>query len=62
VLEPDRNPQTLVLIICEEVINQFSRMAYFGRVFNGKEVSLRAKDYILEYPYPVRATIDVSGH
>jgi hypothetical protein len=37
-------------------------MAYFGGVFNGGEVSVRAMDYIPEYPYPVRATIDVYGH
>ena len=35
VLDPDRNPRTLVVIIHEEAINQFPGMAYFGGVFNG---------------------------
>jgi hypothetical protein len=36
-------------------------MAYFGRVFSGGKVSVRAIEYLLDYPYPVRATIDVAG-
>jgi hypothetical protein len=62
VLYPDRNPQKLVLVVHEEAINQFPRMAYFGGIFSGGEVCLRAMDYILEYPYPMRAIIDVAGH
>jgi hypothetical protein len=61
VLEPDRNPRTLVVIIHEEAINQFPGMAYFGGVFNGRKVSVRAMNYIPEGQYPVRATIDVAG-
>jgi hypothetical protein len=53
VLEPDRNPWTLVVIIHEEAINQFPGMAYFGGVFSGGEVNVRTMDYIMEYPYPV---------
>jgi hypothetical protein len=34
-------------------------MAYYGGVFSGREVGVRALDFILEYPYPVRATIDI---
>jgi hypothetical protein len=30
VLDPDRNPRTLVVIIHEEAVNQFTGMAYFG--------------------------------
>jgi hypothetical protein len=33
-LELDRNPRTLVVII-HEAINQFLKMAYFGGVFSG---------------------------
>jgi hypothetical protein len=61
VLDPNRNPRTLVVIIHKEAINQFPWMAYFGRVFSGEEVSVRAMDYIPEYQYLVRATIDVAG-
>jgi hypothetical protein len=61
VLEPDRNPRTLVVIIHEEAINQFPGMPYFGGVFSEGEVSVRAMDYIPEDPYPMRATIDVAG-
>jgi hypothetical protein len=48
VLELDRNPRTLMVIIHEGAINQFPGMAYFGRVFSwgGGEVSVRAMDYI----------------
>jgi hypothetical protein len=62
VLEPDRNPRTVVVIIHEEAINQFLGMAYFGGVFSGGEISVRAMNYIQEGQYPVRATIDVVGH
>jgi hypothetical protein len=61
VLEPDRNPWILVVIIHEEAMNQFRRMAYFGGIFGGGEVSVRAMNYSHEYPYPIRATIDVAG-
>jgi hypothetical protein len=61
VLEPDRNPRTLLVIIHEEAVNQFPGMAYFGGVFSGGEISIRAMDYIPEEQYPVRATIDVAG-
>jgi hypothetical protein len=61
VLEPDRNPHILVVIIHEEAVNQFPGMAYFGGVFSEGEVSVRAMDYIPEDPYPVRATIDVAS-
>jgi hypothetical protein len=43
-------------------VNKFPRMAYFGGVFSSGEVNLRAVDYIPEYSYLVRATIDVFGH
>jgi hypothetical protein len=36
-------------------------MAYYGGVFSGREVGVQALDFIPEYPYPVRATIDISG-
>jgi hypothetical protein len=42
VLEPDRNPWTLVVIIHEEAINQFPGMAYFGGIFSHGEVSIKA--------------------
>jgi hypothetical protein len=61
VLDPNRNPRMLVVIIHEEAINQFPRMAYFGGVFSGGEVSVRAMNCIREGQYPVRATIDVAG-
>jgi hypothetical protein len=61
VVDPNRNPRTLVVIIHEEAVNQFPGMAYFGGVFSGSEVSIRAMDYIPENQYPVRATIDVAG-
>jgi hypothetical protein len=52
VLDPDRNSQILILLIHEEAINQFTGMAYFGRVFSSGEVSLRAMNSIPKYPYP----------
>jgi hypothetical protein len=55
VLELNRNPRTLVVIIHEEAVNQFPGMEYFGGVFSEVEVSVRAMDYIPEDPYPVRA-------
>jgi hypothetical protein len=61
VVDPDRNPRTLVVIIHEEAVNQFPGMAYFGGVFSRSEVSIRAMDYIPENQYPVQATIDVAG-
>jgi hypothetical protein len=61
VLEPDRTPRTLVFVIHEEVVNQFPGMAYFGGVFSGGGISMRAMNYVPEHPYPVRATLDVSG-
>jgi hypothetical protein len=62
VLDPDRNPRTLVVIIHEEAVNHFPGMTYFGGVFSGEEVSVRAMDYIPKGQYPVRATIDVADH
>ena len=50
-LELDRTPQTLVIIIYEEGIDQFSGMAYYGGMFNKREVGVRALDFIPEYPY-----------
>jgi hypothetical protein len=61
VLDPDRNPRTSVVIIHEKTINQFLGMAYFGGVFSGGEVSIRAMDYIPEGQYLVRASIDVAS-
>jgi hypothetical protein len=61
VLDPDRNSRTLVVIIHEEAVNQFPGRAYFGGVFNGGKVSIRAMQYISENLYPVRATLDVAG-
>jgi hypothetical protein len=61
VLERDKALCTLVLIVHEEAVNQYLGMAYFGGIFSGGEMSVRAMNYILEHPYPVRATIDVSG-
>jgi hypothetical protein len=50
-----------VIIIYEEGIDQFPGMAYYRGVFSGREVGVRALDFIPEYPYPVSATIDVVG-
>jgi hypothetical protein len=36
-------------------------MAYYGGVFSGRKVGVRVLDFIPEYPYPMRATIDVAG-
>jgi hypothetical protein len=55
VLEPDRSPRTLVIIVHKEGVNQFPWMAYYGGVFSGKEVGVRALDFIPKHPYPVRA-------
>jgi hypothetical protein len=51
-----------VVIIHEEAINQFPGMAYFGRLYSGDKVSLRAMDYFPEYPYAARATVDEANH
>jgi hypothetical protein len=61
VLDPNRNPRTLVVIIHEEAVNQFPGMAYYRGVFSEGEVSVRAMSYSPEEPYPVRATINVAG-
>ena len=61
ILEPDKALFTLVLIVHEEVVNQYPSMAYFGGIFSGGKMNVKAMDYILEHPYPVRATIDVAG-
>jgi hypothetical protein len=45
VLEPNRAPRTLVIIIHEEVVNQFPGMAYYGGVFSGRELSVRALSF-----------------
>ena len=41
------------MIIHEEAINQFQGMAYFGGVISGREVSVKAMDYIPEGQYPI---------
>jgi hypothetical protein len=61
VLEPDRTPRTLVIVLHKEAINQFPRMAYYGGVFSGREVSMRAMEFRMESPYPMRATLDLAG-
>jgi hypothetical protein len=61
VLEPDQTPRTLVIIVHEEAINQLPGLAYYGGVFSGREVSVRALENRSGYPYPMRATIDVAG-
>jgi hypothetical protein len=61
VLEPDQEPRTLVIIVHEEAVNHFPGMAYYGGIFSGRGVGVRALDFIPEYPYLVRATIDVAG-
>jgi hypothetical protein len=45
VLEPDRTPCTLVLVLHKEAMNQHPGMAYFGGIFGDGEVSIRALDY-----------------
>ena len=42
VLDLNRNPWTLIIIIHEEAVNQFTKMAYFGRIFSGMKVCMRA--------------------
>jgi hypothetical protein len=61
VLDPNRNPRTMVMIIHKEAINQFPGMAYYGGIFSGGEVSVRAINYIPKNPFPVRAIVDVAG-
>ena len=36
-------------------------MAYFGGIFGGEEVSMRAMNYSPEYPFSIRATIDLAS-
>jgi hypothetical protein len=50
-----------VIIVHEEAINQLPGLAYYGGVFSGREVSVRALENRSGYPYPMRATIDVAG-
>jgi hypothetical protein len=61
VLEPNRTPRTLVIVLHEEAINQFPGMAYYGRVFSGGEVSVRAMEIVMEIPFFVRDSLDVAG-
>jgi hypothetical protein len=51
----------VVIIVHEEAINQFPGMTDYGGVFSRRGESVRALDFILEYFYLVRATIDVVG-
>jgi hypothetical protein len=50
-----------VIVSHEEVVNQFLGMAYYGGVFSGRGVCVRAMEHVPEHPYPVRATLDVAG-
>jgi hypothetical protein len=61
VLESDRTPRTLVIVLHEEAINQYPGMAYYGGVFSGRELSVKAINFGLDFPFPVRATLDVVG-
>jgi hypothetical protein len=54
-------PRILVIVLYEEAVNQFPGMAYYGGVFSGGEVSVRAMEFRMESPYPVRATLDLTG-
>jgi hypothetical protein len=61
VLEPDRMPRTLVIVLHEEAVNQFLGMAYYGGMFSRRELSVRAINFGSDPPFPVRATLDVAG-
>jgi hypothetical protein len=61
VLELDRMPRTLVIVLHEEADNQFPGMAYYGGVFSREELSVRAINFGVDPPFPVRATLDVAG-
>lgn len=61
VLEPDWIPQTLVIVLHKEAVNQYPGMAYYEGVFSGRELSVRAINFGPDPPFPVRATLDVAG-
>jgi hypothetical protein len=61
VLEPDQTPRTLVIVLHEEAVNQYTGMAYYGGVFNRRELSVRAINFGPDPPFPMRATLDVAG-
>ena len=51
-LEPNRTPRTLVLVLHKEAVNHHHGMAYFGGIFGDGEVSVRALDFILKGSFP----------
>ena len=61
VLDPNQTLHTLVLVLHNEVINQHLDMAYFEGIFNDEKVNIRTLDYIPEYLYPMKATLDLVG-
>jgi hypothetical protein len=62
VLKPDRTPWTLVIVLHEEVVNQFPGMAYYGGVFSGREVSMSAVEFRTESPFPLVLCTICCGH
>jgi hypothetical protein len=46
-----------VIVLHEEAVNQFPEMAYYGGVFSGRGVCVRAMEHVPEHPYPMRATL-----
>jgi hypothetical protein len=61
VLEPDRNPRTLVVIIHEEAINQFLGMAYYGGVLSRGGSECEGNGLHLGGTISSENTIDVAG-
>jgi hypothetical protein len=50
-----------VFVLHEETVNQYPGMAFYGGVFMEGGVSMRAMEYGVEAPYPVKATLDLAG-
>jgi hypothetical protein len=57
----DRTIRTIVFVLHEVNVNQYSGMVFYGGVFPEGEVSVRAMHYEDVAPYPVRATLDLAG-
>ena len=58
----DRTTRTIVFVLHEEIVNQYPRMAFYGGVFAEVGMSVRAMEHGSVAPFPVRATLDLTGH
>ena len=49
-----------MFVLHEETMNQYPDMAFYRGVFTEGGVSMRAMEYGVEAPYPIRTTLDLA--